>query len=63
MHKLNELFDRGKEKKACDSGCPNYRFDHLECACVLSSVYSVNKGEMCAIYVEELEKTKSREIK
>lgn len=55
MHKLNELLDRDKKKKPCDSGCPYYTFDHLDRPCVLSEVYSVKKGEMCAIYVEKLE--------
>ena len=56
MHKINEVLDRNLPKKACDSGCPNYRFDHLDTACVLSDVYSVKKGQQCAIYAEELNK-------
>lgn len=48
MHKICELLDRNRPKKACDSSCKNYLFDHLDCACVLSSVFSVNKGVLCA---------------
>lgn len=55
MNTINKCFDKGKKKKACDDGCPYYAFDHRDSACVLSDVYSVNKGEMCAIYAEKLE--------
>ena len=53
MHKINQVLDMNEEKLPCDSGCKHYRFDHLDCACVLSEVYSVKKGEMCAIYAEQ----------
>ena len=40
----------GKQSRICDSGCKNYRFDHLDTACVLSEVYSVRKDQPCYIY-------------
>jgi len=49
----------GKTQKICDKGCVHFRFPHLECACVLSQVFSVNQGEGCYIY-EEKQKTLSR---
>lgn len=52
MHKLNELLDRKAEKRPCDKSCKNYTFEHRDVACVLSDVYSVAKGEMCAIHTE-----------
>jgi len=58
MHPINEALDRGMKKKPCDSGCPYYRFDHLDVPCVLSDVYSVKKGQPCAIYEEKLEEGK-----
>lgn len=46
------ILDRaeGKQSRMCDPGCKNYRFDHLETACVLSEVFSVKKGAPCYIY-------------
>ena len=51
-HELNNRLDRlgGKVKTICDSGCKNFKFPHLETACVLSGVCSVKKGEGCYIY-------------
>ena len=42
----------GKIKKPCDKGCVNFRFPHMDRACVLSEVYSVKQGEGCYIYKE-----------
>jgi len=50
MNKINEVLDRKSKKKNCDSTCKNYTFDHLNVACVLSDVYSVPKGNPCAIH-------------
>ncbi len=52
----------GKEKRICDSGCKNFRFPHLERACVLSEVYSVKKGEGCYIYEQEKMKNIIKEL-
>jgi len=52
MHPIAELLDRDEPKKTCGSSCENYRFDHLDCACVLSDVFSVNKGELCASHTD-----------
>lgn len=41
---------QGREEHVCDATCEYWRFPHLECACVLSPVFSVNKGELCAEY-------------
>ena len=40
----------GKRPKKCDAGCKYYKFAHLKTPCVLSGVYSVDKGEDCYIY-------------
>jgi len=47
-----DIFDRleGKKTRVCDEGCKNWKFPHLENACVLSEVFSVQKGEGCFIY-------------
>ena len=52
MHPINEALDRNKPKIKCDKTCKHYRFDHLDTACVLSDVWSVKKGELCAIRAE-----------
>ena len=44
----------GKKKRYCDNGCVNFRFPHLDTACVLSEVYSVKQGEGCYIYKEKV---------
>jgi hypothetical protein len=46
------ILDRldGKTAKNCDLGCKNYKFDHLDNACILSDVYSVGKNQPCYIY-------------
>lgn len=61
-HRICTALDRAEGKKArkCDSGCENYRFDHLDNACVLSEVYSVNKGVDCYIYKVKLETEKGK---
>lgn len=50
-NKLDKL--DGKVKRTCDKGCVNFRFPHLDRACVLSEVYSVTQGEGCYIYKEK----------
>ena len=47
-NKLDKL--EGKKKTPCNVGCKNFKFPHLDTACVLSEVYSVKKGEGCYIY-------------
>ena len=46
------LLDRleGREAIPCDSGCKYWKFPHLDCACVLSDVFSVKKREPCFEY-------------
>lgn len=53
MHPINKALDKNEPKKPCDKNCKYYKFDHLEVPCVLSEVYSVNKGDPCAIYAEQ----------
>lgn len=50
MHPINRILDRNETKKNCDNTCKNYVFDHRDTACVLSDVYSVEKGRPCAIH-------------
>jgi hypothetical protein len=47
-----EAMDRleGKDKHICDDTCKYWRFTHLERPCVLSSVFSVRRGEFCTEY-------------
>jgi hypothetical protein len=58
-NKICDLLDiaEGKQSKICDDGCKNYRFDHLNRACVLSEVYSVDKGKPCYIYDPKADST------
>ena len=53
---ISETMDRiaGKKKHVCDESCKYWRFPHLDTACVLSSVFSVRKGEMCAEYTPNM---------
>ncbi len=55
-HKINDLLNKaeGRTAEVCDSDCKNFRFPHLDNACVLSEVFSVRKGEMC--YIKEFDK-------
>lgn len=54
-HPICDALDRKEGKKAtpCSSECKNWRFPHLETACVLSEVYSVKKGEPCYIFEQK----------
>lgn len=54
-HPINDLLNRREGKKAipCSIECEYYRFPHLPCACVLSEVFSVNKGEPCFEFKEK----------
>lgn len=52
MDKINQVLDAKSKKMNCDKTCKNYMFDHLNVACVLSSVYSVPKQDPCAIHSE-----------
>ncbi len=52
MHPLNAILDKNEPKKKCDKSCDNFRFDHLDTACCLSSVFSVKKNELCAIHTK-----------
>lgn len=47
-NKLDRL--EGKQKRLCDKGCKYFSFHHLDRACVLSEVYSVEQGQCCYIY-------------
>jgi len=51
-HKICEIIDRieGKEPRICSDECKYFKFPHLTRACVLSEVFSVNKGDMCLIF-------------
>jgi hypothetical protein len=52
---LSIYLDRtgGVKPRPCGNWCDNYRFPHLNPACVLSDVYSVKKGEPCYNYIEK----------
>lgn len=54
-HPICDALDRreGKKSTPCNSECENWRFPHLENACVLSEVYSVRKGEPCYIFEQK----------
>lgn len=49
---INILFGKleGKEPIDCSNICEYFKFPHLRVACVLSDVYSVEKGEKCYNY-------------
>jgi len=51
-NKLDRL--EGKVKRNCDKNCKNFKFPHLDTACVLSEVYSVKQNEGCYIYEEKI---------
>jgi len=55
----NDILDKidSEKPRKCDKGCRYYMFDHLNCACLFSEWFSVNKGEMCFVY-DEREKEK-----
>lgn len=57
-HPLNDLLNRreGKTPVPCNDTCKYWRFPHLSCACTMSSVFSVNKGELCYEYEAAEEK-------
>ena len=46
---INDILNRreGRKSVQCNSDCEYFKFPHLPCACVLSEVFSVNKGEPC----------------
>lgn len=52
MHKIIEIIDHHATKKKCDKSCKHYTvaFEHRERACILSDVYSVNKGQLCSTH-------------
>ena len=52
MHPINRALDKSEPKLKCSKSCKHYRFDHLETPCVLSDVFSVKKGEECAIHTQ-----------
>ena len=49
---LNKILDvdAGIKPKPCNNGCKYWAYPHLDCACMLSSAYSVNKGRPCTTY-------------
>lgn len=54
MHPLARELDKNEKKMKCDQSCKNYMiaFDHRDSACCLSDVYSVKRGELCAIHTQ-----------
>ena|GEM_PF-2212502 len=44
----------GREKHTCDLTCRYWKFPHRDKACILSDVFSVRKGEMCAEYEQKI---------
>lgn len=48
-HKINDVLNKaeGKLPVPCNENCEFFAFPHLDRACILSEVYSVNKGELC----------------
>jgi hypothetical protein len=50
MHPINKQLDKNEPKQKCDSNCKYFTFHHLDTACVLSDVFSVRQGALCAIY-------------
>jgi len=57
-HPINTALDSKEPKRPCDSGCPYFKYPHLDTACVLSEVYSVKQGEPCAIYFDKAQPNK-----
>lgn len=52
-HKIAEMIDSlSGEPIPCNEKCKYWKFPHLERPCVLSSVYSVLRGEPCGIFQE-----------
>lgn len=51
-HPLSVALDKleGKQPVKCNDRCENWKFPHLDTACVLSDVFSVKKGEPCYIF-------------
>ncbi len=52
-HSINDKINKIEGGKAviCNNSCKYWKFPHLDTACVLSSVFSVPKGELCFEYV------------
>jgi hypothetical protein len=50
MHPINKQLDKNEPKQKCDDACKYFKFAHLDTACVLSDVFSVRQGALCAIY-------------
>ncbi len=48
-HKINDMLNKaeGRTKTPCSKECVNFRFPHMDRACVLSEVFSVRQGEGC----------------
>jgi len=53
-HPLNDIINRaaGRNPVPCTDKCKYWRFPRSDCACELSSVFSVGKGEPCYEFVE-----------
>ena len=56
-HPINDLLNRLEKRTAvnCSDKCEYFKFAHLPCACVLSDVFSVNKGEPCFEFKEKVD--------
>ena len=51
-HPINDKINilKGQVHVPCNETCKYWKFPHLETACILSSVFSVKKGEPCFEY-------------
>ena len=56
-HKINDMINILEKKEAvkCNETCKYWKFPHLDCACILSDVFSVNKNEPCYEYEKKEE--------
>jgi len=56
-HKIHEVLSKagGIVPVKCSKECDYFKFPHLDRACVLSDVFSVNQGELCYTFKEKSE--------
>ena len=54
-HPINDKLNRleGRTKVPCNESCKYWAFPHLGTSCVLSSVFSVKKGQLCFEYTKK----------
>jgi hypothetical protein len=62
-HPINDAINKaeGREGHTCDDGCKYWKFPHLDTACELSDVFSVNKGELCYEYAPLIQRREEEE--